>query len=728
MVAPTRDEVLDVIAEAKERKRKLNQIIKEGMASLGGDAKELERIRKAEVSRNRYRNNSDIAGLIPEISNPELRESTADNLLKWHTDVFPNSTGLRPFGDVQVNSVELMQSGLIHGGKTAVAEPRGYGKTTRVCNSALWAVVTGRRRFVVIIGSSLDKAKEIMEDIQTELENEILQAMYPEVFVPFALLDGNAQRGPHQRYEGALTGLKLTKDKIVFPRIPGSKAAGAVVMVRPMTNVRGIHHRLKDGTVLRPDFVILDDIQDDKTANSPTSIEKTLETIKKSVLKLGGHSKTLACVMNCTVIQPDDASDQTLEDPAWQAIRYMMLPSRSNNEAMWLGEYAELRQSFSKGDPESQHRARKRSMEFYIANREAMDDGAEASWEWAYAWDDEDPTEISAVQHAYNFLIDDGESAFMSECQNQPLRSTVSSFELMTVDEIAAKQSHTKRLEVPSGRDRIVAAFDVQPKSLVWAVGAFDEKMTGTVIDYGLWPERRSIGVKYRRGGKGSLQDKYRQYESLEEQIYAGLHECFEFLSEREYVREDGAVLPLSKVFCDRGFETDTIDLFCLNNAIVHGCKGAPLGPGDLPLPERKPKDGEKNGDNWQYKQSPKNKKVMYYFIDGNHWKTQVHRAFQVGTGGDGSLDFFKGKTSEHKIVGQHCHAEYPETVDGVYREFEVWHEKTGRPVNDMFDVLTYLLVCASSSGASRPVKTLPKHRPKIRRRSMQDRIDAAKA
>ena len=56
-----------------------------------------------------------------------------------------------------------------------------------------------------------------------------------------------------------------------------------------------------------------------------------------------------------------------------------------------------------------------KATDFYLANRKAMDAGAEVSWEARFNHD-----EISALQHAMNLKFQD-ETAFMSEYQNDPL-------------------------------------------------------------------------------------------------------------------------------------------------------------------------------------------------------------------------------------------------------------------------------------------------------------------
>ena len=53
-----------------------------------------------------------------------------------------------------------------------------------------------------------------------------------------------------------------------------------------------------------------------------------------------------------------------------------------------------------------------------------MDEGAEAAWEWAYAFADDPLVEISAIQRGYNVLIDDGPKVFDLQVQNKPTRIT----------------------------------------------------------------------------------------------------------------------------------------------------------------------------------------------------------------------------------------------------------------------------------------------------------------
>ena len=87
-----------------------------------------------------------------------LRELCRNSLLNFNIHCFPNSTGLRPFGQVQVESIAHDESIILNGGQLTKAEPRSYGKTSRGCNAAMWAVLYGYRRMVPIFSANLEKS------------------------------------------------------------------------------------------------------------------------------------------------------------------------------------------------------------------------------------------------------------------------------------------------------------------------------------------------------------------------------------------------------------------------------------------------------------------------------------------------------------------------------------------------------------------------------------------
>jgi hypothetical protein len=435
---------------------------------------------------------SDI-GDIPAVKNPQRRESCRLDLFRFLTTYFPNSTGLSPFSDDHRRVIERIQRCCLLGGLFANAVYRGFAKTTICENAVIWAELYAHRNFAALFGADASNAENNIDSIKLELsENDLLYEDFPEVCHPIRALEGKPQRCASQTYKGRLTHIEWTAEKIVLPHIPGSAASGKVIVAKGITAAtRGLKHKQSDGTQQRPDFLMVDDPQTDKTAGTPHQVSKLLSVIKKSILKLGGHNRRIAGVMNATVIQPDDLVEQLLDpkrNPAWQGERIKMMKRRANaEEAMWLGEYARLRTSYNPEDLDDQQRAHRDATAYYERNRAEMDQGCIVSWEHCY-----DPeTELSAIQHAYNMLIDDGPEVFASECQNEPLQPHADAG-ILKSHEIAAKINGLERATVPQNAEHVTAFIDVQGEVLYWMTCAWAVDFTGAVIDYGTYPDQKT--------------------------------------------------------------------------------------------------------------------------------------------------------------------------------------------------------------------------------------------
>src|SRR5690606_35210332 len=106
---------------------------------------------------------------------------------------------------------------------------------------------------------------------------------------------------------------------------------GAIIVTRGLLGgSRGMKYKRADGTQQRPDFVIIDDPQTDDSAASPAQIEKRLRTIKRSILRLGGHNRRIAAVINATMIEEGDLVHQLLGDPSWQSMRVRMVEKHAD--------------------------------------------------------------------------------------------------------------------------------------------------------------------------------------------------------------------------------------------------------------------------------------------------------------------------------------------------------------------------------------------------------------
>ena len=140
----------------------------------------------------------------------------------------------------------------------AIAAPRGEAKSTIVTQLfTLWCLVTGRKKYAVIVMDSIDQAYPMLEAIKAELEyNPRLQADFAD-----ACGQGRVWQA----------GTIIT-------------ANGAKVQVAGSgKKLRGLRHG-----ALRPDLVVLDDIENDENVQNPEQRDKTENWVKKTVLPLGG--------------------------------------------------------------------------------------------------------------------------------------------------------------------------------------------------------------------------------------------------------------------------------------------------------------------------------------------------------------------------------------------------------------------------------------------------------
>jgi len=633
----------------------------------------------------------------------ELREACKDDLVLFATKCFPSSTGLKPLSKFQISTLELFQNTLTSSGRICQIEPRGMGKTSRASVAALWSVLYGYQKFIPVFSARQALAGEMVGGWQLELEeNDILYGMFPQLLWPVRALEGKHQRCGAQTYKEKKTNISWKADQLVLPDVDGEPGAQGILMARPWSNTRGIWRQTPDGTKQRPTAFITDDLQTDEDARNHKTVAKILQTVKKSILKLGGHDRTLSGINIGTPIAPDDFMEQIAADPAWTTVRYKMLPAMPTNMDLWEGKYKELRHAVDENDPKGQTKARIKAKEFYEANREKMDEGAQAAWDWCYAWGDDPPTEISSIQHAMNILIDDGPESFASECQCEPLDNLdEDAMQLMTLQEIQAKQHHLNRYEVPTWAQKLYMAVDVQKNKLYYTIGAVGKDMKVAIVDYGMYPELNGIMVESRDLPEGH--DVFSLYPDYDEDaaLFAGLNDLIADKCAKTYKREDGAELFIEKVGVDRGYRADIVDQVSKHSQYKQSIipvRGAPVKASDKPFIERPVKEGEVNGLYWQRRKTPTSDQ-MYLLIDTNWWKSRAHMMLKNGVGGKASMSLYKAPESIHQWIASNYLAERPHmhSVDG--RTKEIWTHDYFNLDNHVFDTTVYLLALANSEG-----------------------------
>ena len=676
------------------------------------DRRNAERNRQAEQSLA----GRDI-GPLPEVVNPDRKSACERNFQLFCESYFPETYSLAWSPD-HLKVIEKIETAVLKGGLFALALPRGSGKTTITESAALWSMLYGHREFVVLIGATESAALELLDSLKTELEvNEHLSEDFPEVCYPVAQLEGISNRCAGQLFHGERTRITWTSNEIVLPTIEGSKASGIIVRVAGITGrVRGMKYKRSDGRSVRPSLVVIDDPQTSESAGSLEQTRKRVRVLAGDILGLAGPGLKISGIMPCTIIRPGDMADIILNrntHPDWNGEKTKMVYKFPTNMKLW-DEYAELRAESLRTDGNFQ-----KATEFYLANREAMDAGAEVSWEARFNHD-----EISALQHAMNLKFQD-EAAFMSEYQNDPLPEDTQDDTLLSVDEICAKVNGLPRGRIPLACDKITMFIDIQKALLFFVVIAWSDDFTGAVIDYGAWPDQ------HRR--EFSLADASPTIQSMfptagfEGALYAALTSLTDDYLGREWTREDGAMLKIERALVDAnwGQSTDIVYQFCRQSAhagVILPSHGRYVGASSKPMTEYRKQPGDRLGFNWMMPNVAGKRAIRHVIYDSNYWKSFVHARLAVALADKGSLTLYGRIPGVHQLLAEHLTAEYRVKTQGRGRTVDEWKLKPQSHNNHWLDCCAGCAVCASMLGATMPEFLPVRAAPKVRLRLSQKR------
>ena len=661
------------------------------------DRRNAERDRQAEQSLA----GRDI-GQLPEVVNPDRKAACERNFQLFCESYFPETYSLAWSPD-HLKVIEKIETAVLRGGLFALALPRGSGKTTITESAALWSMLYGHREFVVLIGATESAALELLDSLKTELEvNERLAEDFPEVCYPVAQLEGIANRCAGQLYKGERTRITWTSNEIVLPTIEGSKASGIIVRVAGITGrIRGMKFKRSDGRSVRPSLVIIDDPQTSESAGSLEQTRKRVRVLAGDILGLAGPGQKISGIMPCTIIRPGDMADIILNrntHPDWNGEKTRMVYRFPTNMKLWE-EYAEIRAEALRTEGNFQ-----KATEFYLANREAMDAGAEVSWEARFNHD-----EVSALQHAMNLKFQD-EAAFQSEYQNDPLPDDTADDSLLSVDEICAKINGLARRRVPLKCDRLTMFVDVQKALLFYVVIAWAEDFTGAVIDYGSWPDQHRHEYSLADANP-SIQTLFPKA-GFEGALYAALSALTDECLGREWEREDGAVLKIERALVDAnwGQSTDVVYQFCRQSShagVILPSHGRYVGASSKPMTEYRKQQGDRLGFNWMIPNVAGKRAIRHVIYDTNYWKSFIHARLAVPVGDKGSLTLYGRIPGAHQLFAEHLTAEYRVKTQGRGRTVDEWKLKPQSHDNHFLDCVAGCAVCGSMLGASLP-ETLP--------------------
>lgn len=657
---------------------------------------------------------------LPPIKN-RARRDAADQSFKFFCEqYFPGIFSL-PWSSDHPKVIEKIQQCVTHGGQFCLAMPRGSGKTNLCVAGTLWAILTGKQRFIVLIGATADHGNRLLSMIKSHCSNnKDLMDDYPEALYPIWRLEGESRRCAGQRYYGRLTHIGWNAEEVVFPTIPGSRCSGALVRTVGITgNIRGAVHIRPDGTSVRPSLVLIDDPQSEESARSPAQVQERMSIIGGAILGLAGPTKKIAALAAVTVIRPDDLSERMLDrtkNPQWQGQRTRMLYTAPTNESLWA-EYARLRFEGMQPDPPlpASH-----WNDFYIEHRAEMDAGAVVAWEALFNAD-----EVSAIQHAMNLKIDDPRR-FAAEYQNEPLiDDEYRDLKILTADQIARKTNGRARGSIPTECNHVTAFVDVQDTMLFWLVAAWADDFTGYVVDYGAYPDQRSgyFTVKQSKITLASVAPDT----GFEGSVYAGLSAVCGRLLDSEWKRDDGAPMKITKALVDINYRKteDVINQFVRQShygAVIMPSVGRYVGASSTPFDQYKRQNGDKIGNHWRIPVPKKHGTPRYVLFDTNYFKSFVMLRAMTRIGDRGCLSLFAGHDHQvHQMLADHWTAEFPVPTEARGNKVDEWKEKAPGRDNHWWDCIVGSAVAASILGVILPgTAAKPRERKRISLSALQ--------
>ncbi len=478
-----------------------------------------------------------IPSLTPEDRAERLRREADDEL--WIASYWSafSSDSYYPLEPQQRQMVADFAALLSEGGDRASAASRGEGKTLLAIVLTLKAILQGGGQDLwVILGATAKNAADILDTIRMAVgENDELWRYYPEACAPVRALENTVQRAKTQVANGerfdngepfveAPTRFHWTGDRLIFPNVPGSPSAGAIVVAQGLDSaLRGM--RIKNR---RPRAVIIDDPDTEETTHNPTQAAKLLRKIDRNVAALGSQRNPVSRLVLCTCSSRVSVAAQLTDRdkyPSFRGRRMRFLLKPPTNQTAWA-EFIEL---CKRGWTTEQADVRESPIprvahEFYLARRDEMDEGGEVANRHRYDHrirPEGGTVEVSALEHYYGWVARIGPANTATEFDNDP-PDELGLLDL-TSEQIRDSRSGSGYRVVPPETVRLMIGADVKKLGLHWVAVAFDERCVGSIVEFHFW--------RFTTAGQ--------RPEACENAVLEGLRDWWEWIQTHKPWRED---------------------------------------------------------------------------------------------------------------------------------------------------------------------------------------------
>ena len=594
----------------------------------------------------------------------------------------------------------------------ALAMPRGSGKTAIFEALVEWVILSGRKQFALLVAATGTKADELMVKIKTSFtQNAKLQGDFAPELYGIVALDNEARRCDGQKCNGAKTGVKWLKNRIVMPTVPGSLCGGAVIVTAGILGaINGLQHTKFDGRIVRPDIALIDDPQTLDSAISPIKSKKRIDVLHQSIRGLAGPKRGISIVLACTKMYENDLACQILDGkkyPQWTAHVFKMLLEWPKEMKLW-DEYWNIR--IGPGD------AKRNATRFYQKNRVPMDEGARMYWPDRFR---EDEREVSGIQHMMNLYYENSH-VFWSEYQNEPQGEGTNIFRMAPrahVDDLCVDNFEGT---IPDTTYIVVAHIDIHQNIHYGTAAAFARDSTMRKCWHGTFPHQ---GRLYFEQSRPPVAIERREGDAP---VIDELTKAIRFLARAKWTKSNGVNLPTTIITIDfRWMPQYTLSAMANSGygAMCMPYMGMPISPDQKPLKEymlRSPSDTK--GDFW-YLDTDNEYLVPLIKVDVNAMKERLHSKLLIDSGKIGSVSFCGGPPQTASSINwnsmliDHLFSKEPAFREGkrTLRTKLQFIDKDGRPDDHYFDCLVANLTMADVYGCrviNRPQHLQPLKQP----------------
>ena len=627
-------------------------------------------------------------------AHPAERKRLESDPVKWLKH-YLGATYTRPFETPHLQIIDDAMQAHRTGGRFVVAAERGIGKSATLWGIVLYLALSGQQHFPICVPWADKALKRAFRFWKMALcFNDTLGADYPEFCDPFRHAKGISQRVMTTTWQdtGKPTGAQLTVGEgiIVLPDQLGCLGGSTI-----NGNVRGLNHPQEDGSVLRPTLVLLDDVQDRKTAKSTVQVDDTIGIIDGDIAGCGEAGWDLPMLMSGNCISPEDVMAHYITSREWKSLR---VPCVMKWPDGWDDERSECRKMWAEWY--DRFVANEAPVDFYRKNKAKMTAGMKLSAPAAFKAGNKLRDPLYGAMRVYHKM---GREAFMAERQQDPQRQSSSMYRL-EAETILSRVSGYARLTAPVG-SALCCGVDINYVGLNWCVVAGDAlSRSRKVVAHGIWPARGGLVPK------GVTVDQACQI--IRRGIGQFSHE----------------VLAAMRITCGPGQRL--LDAACFDismgdwqEAIVaalHECR-VPLKLWPLKAfgvrTYRSSKADLRAGKGWRITEWPRLGHVMV--INSDLWREQMQRGFLVEPTEAGALSLYSpDEQQEHRILAQQVAGErLDEHVTTEKHEYYTWHRTPGLP-NDRGDALVYACALTGVQGIGEEKQAAtgrPQHRRSVR-------------